>query len=54
MKCVLTADVDTAAVFHLQMWALAWHEWEDDCASSTDRLERTALEFACSSEGHSI
>jgi len=55
MKRVSNADVDTAAVFQLQMlWALAWHEWENDCASSMDRHERTALEFACSSEGQSI
>ena len=46
MKRVSTADVDTAAVFQPQMWALAWHEWEGDCVSSTDRYERSALEFA--------
>jgi hypothetical protein len=46
MKRVSAADVDTAAVFQLHMlWALAWHEWEDDSASSTDRHERTALEL---------
>jgi hypothetical protein len=55
MKRVSTADVDIAAVFQLQiLWAVAWHEWEDDCAPSADRHGRTALEFACINEGHSI
>jgi hypothetical protein len=52
---LIVKRVSTAAVFQLQMlWALAWHEWEDGCASSTDRHERAALEFACSSEGQPI